>query len=89
MDFAYSPKVEELSALLIEFMQNHVLPAEQVAAAHHDHHPDRFAAGDGRTQGGSPAPGALEPCAAGRLLWSVSRSTVGRATKMTVARAAV
>ena len=44
MDFAYSPKVEDLRSRLAEFMQNRVLPAEQVAAAYHDQHPERWGA---------------------------------------------
>jgi len=44
MDFAYSPTVEDLRSRLAEFMQNCVLPAEQVAAAYHDQHPERWGA---------------------------------------------
>jgi acyl-CoA dehydrogenase len=32
MDFAFSPKVEELRGRLLDFMDSHVYPAEQVYA---------------------------------------------------------
>ena len=32
MDFAFSPKVEELRGRLLDFMDSHVFPAEQVYA---------------------------------------------------------
>lgn len=39
MDFSYSDKVEDLRARLIDFMQEHVIPAEAVAAEYHHANP--------------------------------------------------
>jgi acyl-CoA dehydrogenase len=75
MDFAYTPKVEELRSHLIEFMQNHVLPAEQVAAAHHDQHLDHW--------GAPPVMAELKAEARHRGLWNLALPADSRGAGLT------
>jgi acyl-CoA dehydrogenase len=63
MDFAHPAKVEQLRSALLSFMQEHVLPAEPVAAAQHAAHPAEW--------GAPPVMAELKAEAKRRGLWNL------------------
>jgi acyl-CoA dehydrogenase len=75
MDFAHTPRVEELRSRLVEFMKDHVLPAESVAESHHEANPSQW--------GAPPVMAELKAEAKRRGLWNLALPADARGAGLT------